>query len=223
MRVMHVDAMAWLAPRLGQITTQDERKHVSKTQLSSEWTAHVDGLVKKLAPKVQPAFTAMSTAVAKQSAAAMRSIGLDVRGQLGPQIEMFREWNVSLMTNAGREYAGQVAEILDDPENYGLTVEALTRLITDRADVSEAHAELIARDQSSKLNGAINQHRQQNAGVSSYTWSGSLDERERETHLANEGQTFDWNDPPAETGHPTEDVQCRCVAIPVIPELDDEA
>jgi hypothetical protein len=46
------------------------------------------------------------------------------------------------------------------------------------------------------------------------------DERVREEHAALEGQTFAWSSPPA-VGHPGEDFQCRCVALPVIDELKE--
>ncbi len=225
MRAMHVEAMAWLRPKLGQLTSDHKGKpaHVATTHLSSTFTAHVDKLADKLGTAIEPAFMRLAAETAKANAKALAAIGLDVRGQLGPQIEGFLEWNVSLIKGAGREYIGQITAVLDDPQNWGLTIDALTAKLTERGDVAESHAALIARDQTSKMNAAINQHRQQAAGVTSYVWSTSLDERVRETHVANEGETFDWSTPPEETGHPGDDVQCRCVAIPEIPELDDVA
>lgn len=221
-RELHTDAMAWLQPRLGQLTQQDDRRAVAKSQLSSEFMGHVDGLVRKLGPKIEPAFMKLSKSLIKENSKAMAAVGLDVRGQLGPQIDHIREVNQRLITNAGRDYASDIAEVLDDPDNWGLRAEELASRLKERGSVSESRAELIARDQSSKTMGSINQFRQRHAGVTSYTWSGSLDERERETHLANEGKEFQWSDPPAETGHPTEDISCRCVAIPVIPDLEGD-
>lgn len=210
--------MTWLKPKLGQLTRQDATTH-----LTSEWMAKVDDLARGLGNLTGPAFDKMADAIAKQNATALDALGLDVRGQLGPHLAEMREWNQRLMVQAGREYASGVAEVLDDPSSWGLEIDALTARIQERADVSESRAELIARDQTAKTSGSISKFRQRNAGVTSYTWSGSLDERERETHLANEGKEFDWNDPPAETGHPTEDVQCRCVAVPVMRDEEPEA
>ena len=42
----------------------------------------------------------------------------------------------------------------------------------------------------------------------------------KQKHAALEGQTFSWVAPP-EVGHPGEDFQCRCVALPVLAELAD--
>lgn len=83
-----------------------------------------------------------------------------------------------------------------------------------------SRAKLIARDQTSKMNGAFNQARQTSLGIDRYVWQTSGDERVREEHQANDGQVFSWNDPPA-TGHPGEDINCRCVAVPYF-DLDSE-
>lgn len=74
----------------------------------------------------------------------------------------------------------------------------------------------LARDQTSKLVGDFTKARQEQLGITSYRWSTSLDERVRTSHRANEGLIFDWNHPPVGTGHPSEDVNCRCVALGVI-------
>ena len=74
----------------------------------------------------------------------------------------------------------------------------------------------LTRDQTSKLTGQLNQARQTELGIARYRWQTSGDERVRPTHNDNDGQVFAWNSPPPATGHPGEDVQCRCGAIAVI-------
>lgn len=222
MRKMHEDAMTWLRPKLPQIAKKPEARHDASTHLGNEFEAEVDSLVATLAASVSPSFDALAEGVATNNARALRGLGLDIRGTLGATLDHLRDWNVNLMRKAGRAYAEDVAGVLSDPQNWGLRAEELAALVEDRASVSESRAELIARDQTSKLNSAISQHRQQSAGITSYTWSGSLDERERETHLANEGKVFDWASPPSETGHPGDDIQCRCVAVPILPEDGDD-
>ena len=74
----------------------------------------------------------------------------------------------------------------------------------------------LTRDQTSKLTGALNEARQTEVGVARYQWQTSEDERVRPTHQDNNGQVFAWASPPPETGHPGTDVQCRCVALPVV-------
>lgn len=87
---------------------------------------------------------------------------------------------------------------------------------------SENRARLIARDQTAKLNADINQVRQQALGITEYRWVTSKDDRVRPTHEANDGKIFRWDAKPGEkgypnvTGHPGKDIQCRCIAQPII-------
>jgi hypothetical protein len=41
----------------------------------------------------------------------------------------------------------------------------------------------------------------------------------RSAHAANNGKIFAWDNPP-ETGNPSEDYDCRCVAEPYYGEID---
>lgn len=152
-----------------------------------------------------------------------RVVGIDPRIDPGTAqaLEGFRRDNVRLITSVAREQLDRVEEVVSS--NYGLRVEDLSKKLQAEFDVTKSRANLIARDQTLKLNGQLTRMRQQSAGIDSYIWTGSRDERERDTHLENEGKTFRWDNPPPETGHPGEDYQCRCVAYPVIPGLDEES
>ena len=61
---------------------------------------------------------------------------------------------------------------------------------------SRRRAELIARDQTAKLNGQIQRAQQLDAGVTEYIWSTSGDERVRRSHRELNGRKFSWNDAP---------------------------
>jgi SPP1 gp7 family putative phage head morphogenesis protein len=88
-----------------------------------------------------------------------------------------------------------------------------------------ARAELIARDQVGKLNGALEEYRQKNLGLKRYRWRTSEDSRVRPDHDRLEGQIFDWSNPPIvdrRTGrraHPKRDFQCRCWAEPILDDI----
>ncbi len=138
---------------------------------------------------------------------------------LGTFIAERRSENIDLLKKAHGTFADQVRALLEDEANFGMRSETLAAQLAERGDVSEERAELIARDQTLTLNGQITEERQTSAGVERYTWSTSLDERVRDEHAALEGQEFSWDEPPA-VGHPGEDVLCRCVAIPVVEELE---
>lgn len=47
-----------------------------------------------------------------------------------------------------------------------------------------------------------------------YTWHTVGDERVRDDHADRQGETFRWGQPP-EGGHPGEDYNCRCWAVPI--------
>ena len=97
----------------------------------------------------------------------------------------------------------------------GGNLKDLAQKIRQIGGVTENRAKLIARDQTAKLNSSLTQAQHESLGVTHYRWSTSKDERVRESHAENEGQIFSWDDPP-ETGHPGFEVNCRCVAIPVL-------
>ncbi len=78
----------------------------------------------------------------------------------------------------------------------------------------------LTRDQNSKMIGQLNQLRQQEIGVARYRWLTADDQRVRPTHQANNGRMFRWDSPPKDTGHPGNDIQCRCVASAVLSKSD---
>lgn len=80
--------------------------------------------------------------------------------------------------------------------------------------VSASRAEMIARDQIAKLNGAITKERQTALGITKYIWRTSNDERVRTSHRELNGETFSWSNPPPE-GHPGQPINCRCRAEPI--------
>lgn len=45
-----------------------------------------------------------------------------------------------------------------------------------------------------------------------------MDPKVRPTYAEHEGEIFFWSDPPAETGHPGEDYECRCWADEIVDE-----
>lgn len=217
-----------LAPFLSDVARAD----AEFTTLSNTLDVVAAEIHTAIAPTVGPLFDRMSGGVmtANKKGQALHGIKVgQIRGAMGvitntdtgiqADIAAARERNIRLIENAHRVYAQQVREVIEDPEAIGLRVEELRDRIFERGNVSESRAELIARDQTLKLNGQITATRQMRAGVESYVWSTSGDERVRDEHAALEGQTFSWLAPPA-VGHPGQDFQCRCVAIPVVEELD---
>lgn len=137
-----------------------------------------------------------------------------------------REWirnNTELIKLEPRARA-EVRKVIDGPLREGVRVEEVRQKIEARLGVVRSRAALIARDQTLKLYAKIQRERQQQAGIAEYVWSTSEDERVRHSHADLEGLTFRWDDPPIvdwqtmRRCHPGEDFQCRCAAIPVLPD-----
>lgn len=183
-------------------------------------------LVKYVRTQTGHAFDRMSAGVKKKHSNPLPVAlhGIHPEAAMLPVIATFREANIALMVSAAQRYASQVRDVLDD--GYGMRAEELAPLIRARAMVSESHAELIARDQTLKLNGQINAAKQQGAGITEYVWSTSADERVRPDHAALDGETYTWGDPPVTDeasgarNEPGMDFQCRCVPLPVIEEFE---
>lgn len=132
---------------------------------------------------------------------------------LGREMGAFVQQNIDLIKSLPEEYLDQVGQMVATSVRSGLRVEEIASSLLDRFDVSQSRARLIARDQIGKFNGQLTELRQKDVGVKGYTWRGVGDSRERDTHVANNNRKFTWDDPPA-TGHPGDEIQCRCWAEP---------
>lgn len=108
----------------------------------------------------------------------------------------------------------------------GESVATLKEKIKHSLNVSDSRAQLIAYDQTSKLNADLNKKRHQEAGIDSYIWRTSQDERVRPRHARLEGTKYKYDEPTgAEEGLPPgQPIRCRCIAQAVVDwsDLDEE-
>lgn len=156
-------------------------------------------------------------------------IGIDVAPTVAERAALtaWAKEGTDLISTVGQEIvAGLDAEIMDAARRGVLTSD-LRKIVSERLGIGQRHAQFIARDQIAKLNSKITESTQKAAGIESYKWRSSRDQRTRPAHRALDGTVHRWDDPPVvdpKTGrrdHPGEDYQCRCVAIPVV-DLDDD-
>lgn len=148
-----------------------------------------------------------------------KAVGIDVllsEPYLQDRLTDFAASNVDLITTMNEEYLTRVQRAVSTAVEGGMRAEEVLRQIPDAAGVSRRKAKMIARDQVAKLTGQLNMMRQQELGLRKYIWRTQRDERVRSSHSQHEGKTFSWDDPPADTGHPGQDYQCRCWAEPII-------
>lgn len=127
--------------------------------------------------------------------------------------------NVQLIKSIRSQYLDKVQNAVMQAMVKGTLNKDLAAQIKDLGKTTEKRAMFIARDQSSKLNAALTQARHEDVGIKKYMWSTSLDERVRDSHADKEGQIFEYANPPADTGHPGHDFNCRCVQIPVLDDI----
>ncbi|HHF6557546.1 TPA: phage minor head protein [Haemophilus influenzae] len=131
--------------------------------------------------------------------------------------------NIQLIKSIRTQYLDKVQNAVTQAMVQGTLNKDLAEQLKKLGKDVESRAMLIARDQSSKLNAALTRARHEEVGIKKYMWSASLDERVRESHAEKDGLIFEYTNPPADTGHPGHDVNCRCVQIPVFDEVQAKA
>jgi len=141
--------------------------------------------------------------------------------------------NIALIKSIPEELNLQIVSSFDKIVfEKGFDQQAMVQTLEKRFKVANNRARFIARDQTEKIVGRLNEARQTDLGIKSYIWQTSEDERVVGTpggaypdpspghgdHYSRNQKEFLWKIPPHD-GHPGEAFNCRCIAIPVIPEL----
>lgn len=154
--------------------------------------------------------------------------GVDLAGYLrnspniAEKVNAMTSANVQLIKSIRSQYLDKVQNAVTQALVSGSLNKDLTAQIKAIGQTTEKRAAFIARDQSSKLNAALTQARHEDLGVKKYMWSTAGDERVRDSHAEKDGQIFEYANPPADTGHPGHDVNCRCVQIAVFDETQEK-
>ena len=148
--------------------------------------------------------------------------GIDVFSNepwLKDQSKIFSAQNAQLIKSLPIEELARVSQDVERGLQQGERFTDIAETIQKSFGITHRRAKLIARDQTQKLNNSLTKLRQQEVGVEEYIWQTSDDERVRQTHKDNDGKKFRWDTPPPITGHPGNDVNCRCIARPVLDKL----
>lgn len=154
---------------------------------------------------------------------AKRTLGVDLAAVVR------REDLGDLLRNAGLRNAGLIKGLAEDAVRRvqttvtnavinGRSAADLRKELTKQFHFSDSRARLIARDQVAKTNSDLNRLRHQQAGVTSYRWATSADERVRPRHRELDGKVYKYGEPTgAEEGLPPgQPIACRCVAIAIV-------
>ena len=133
-----------------------------------------------------------------------------------PLMTAWRQDNISLITTVPeRLRAGLRAGINKTFAERPFDQQALSQVVREQGQSAGYNLRRITRDQTNKAIGQLTHARHKQIGIAEYDWLTAGDERVRPSHAELDGTRHSWEDPPS-VGHPGEDIQCRCVAIPVI-------
>lgn len=227
-----------------QVRGDARPKNFNVPKPPSFYTQAFENLEVALTERTKPAAVAaavapVAEAIFKHNRREMsRVLQLDLRNQggLSAFISDFTQANVRLIKGLTTETLQQMEAVVAEGTSGQLRVEDLAERISSALGVSGSRAELIARDQTLKSNAQLTRTTQEQVGVTEYIWTTSRDERVRgrpggkwanshADHWALDGTVQKWAQPPItnpRTGaanHPGEDIQCRCVAVPVVDRL----
>lgn len=187
-----------------------------KVQLTQEYS---DQEITRIATKRGMSVSAYNEEMLRNNV--KRVVGVDVffgNQYLDNSIAAFSKYNTSLIKSMTDTAIKDTEGIVYNALRQGLRASSIEQSIAERLSPEvgsiKSKAKLIARDQVSKLNAELNMLRQQEIGITGYIWNTVGDESVRPTHAAHEGKEYEWDKPPADTGHPGDDINCRCIATP---------
>lgn len=155
------------------------------------------------------------------------AVGVDMSSMLDQ--EGMREYvqaasfqNAELIKSVPEEHLKRVETAVLGGVRGGDSPSRIARRIREATGVTRRRAELIARDQTSKLTSEITEKRQKQAGVKYFKWVTSKDARVGDDHRRAAERdvgygpgVYRWDRPPPEgvPGNATRPA-CRCVAVP---------
>jgi SPP1 gp7 family putative phage head morphogenesis protein len=188
------------------------------------------------APKLAPDLLDNFGMIDRHSRAEMtRVLAIDAAGEIpATLLNDYITRNVELIRTAGLGQVEAVKDLILSATREQISYADLSAQLQRTYEVTEARANLIARDQVLKANSELNKVRAEAAGVKRYVWRTSQDIRVRGTpggrwpkgtHYGLNGTIHEWNDPPTvdfKSGrkeHPGQDYQCRCIAEPMVDDL----
>jgi SPP1 gp7 family putative phage head morphogenesis protein len=142
------------------------------------------------------------------------SIDLDTlltASEVSDTVDSALRWNVSLIKDVSAQARQRIASRVFAAVQNRTPAADLARELRDVVDMGRTRAKLIAADQTQKLTARLDQARQEQAGISEYTWRHSYKAHPRPVHVARNGKVFSWDNPPAD-GPPGTLPYCGCRA-----------
>ena len=199
------------------------------------WAALLEAMLARIAQRITTSLLAATARIAGIGRAidatgraewpriVRSAYGVDVtRGEPGLP-DLMSAWeteNLALIRSIPAAVVAQLRGEFARAVRNGESLRSLARIVRERTGAADARAQLIAADQTGKLNGQLQEHRQRSIGVTRYRWTSMGDERVRPDHVAKNGRIFEWAKPPP-GGHPGQPIRCRCYPDPLLPEMTE--
>lgn len=186
-------------------------------ELSIDLVISADGMVGRILGLEAERHTSAFAATAK------RILGVDLSAvvrqeDLGDLLQNAALKNAQLIKGLADDTVRRVSLTVMNAVTNGSTAKDLRAELTRQFGISDRRAQLIARNEIASLNSDMNRLRHVQAGVTTYIWRTSHDERVRPRHRDLDGKVYKYGEPTgAEQGLPPgKPINCRCVAIGVV-------
>jgi SPP1 gp7 family putative phage head morphogenesis protein len=134
-------------------------------------------------------------------------------------------FNQELVRQLGKEWIEGVSRVVKNGFVDGIGVKAIKNQLLELDQVQASKANFWARDQFGDAYSSFTETRFKEAGINSYIWMTSQDNRVRDSHANLHGKYFKTTDTPPGLSKPNaklpgEDYNCRCRMMPAIDETD---
>lgn len=192
----------------------------------------LDKYAQTLAPWAYATATRMITEVAAREGKAWRKVSAAIGLQIGHElrsarldetIRALRDEQVRLITSLPTEAAERVHKLALEGLEQGTRAKEIAAEIMRIGEVTKSRATLIARTEVGRTATMLTKARSESVGATHYQWLSARDSDVRPIHKKLDGKIFAWNNPPIADpsgirAHPGSIWNCRCVALPIIPE-----
>lgn len=137
-------------------------------------------------------------------------------------IKNLLEENIKLIkaepTKYLRTYDKQVAKLVKEKIEEGLTLDDLVQAIQNTTGIEKDRAALIATDQVGNIFAETTKSQFKGIGLKKFIWITAGDTRVRTSHAERDGKVYEWDNPP-DGEIPGRPIRCRCTADVVESEV----
>lgn len=198
-------------------------------KLRVRWLRKFDKLAEQMADWFVPTVQGRVDRNMKED---LRRAGFTVKFQqtkaMRQAFDAIRDENIALIRSIGAQHLEGIQVAVSQTVNTGGDLSILTDHLTKKVGITKRRAALIARDQNSKATAAMVRARALDNGITEARWQHSAGGktprpehvkagRERLVFSMADGVDFDNGEG---TVWPGTAINCRCVAIPIIPGFD---